>query len=157
IEVRDQGIARLGLWLRMPGRRGWNRSRRTHRLLCLLLRFIVQRSDVTRHFQAGQQLSVTRIAAHCCFFVQAVLSVGEKLDHCLASSSRIACSLSRQFLFSTAMLGSRNETPPCCAIPSQTCSTSSDGTLSTTGMTRLAPRSSAGGNIMAKLRHPIDC
>ena len=60
----------------------------------------------------------------------------------------MACSLSRQFFFSWAMAGSWNVTPPCRAIPSQTCSTLSTGTPSATGIMSCAPSASAAGKIM---------
>src|SRR4029079_1209210 len=79
---------------------------------------------------------------------QETLSGGEKLDHCLASSARTSISLSMQLFFSRATAGSRNVTPPCLAMPSQTCSTLRSGTLSATGSMSWAPSASAVGKIM---------
>ena len=62
--------------------------------------------DIARHFQTGEELGVARFSPMTDSFTQWVLSAGEKLGHCLTSSSRIASSLSRQFFFSWAIAGS---------------------------------------------------
>src|SRR5262249_46722534 len=124
----------------------------------LLLRFIVQRSDVTRHFQAGQQLSVTRIAAHCCFVRASGLVSGRKARPLLGElvADRVLAIEAIFLLHRDVGIAERDATllrdPLADLFHIQRWEL-----LSTTGMTRLAPRSSAGGNIMAKLRHPIDC
>src|SRR5581483_715380 len=65
---------------------------------------------------------------------------------------------SRQFFFSWAIAGSRNVTPPCLAMPSQTCSTFRFGTSSAraaTGEVNVSPINSALDKIMTALRLAI--
>src|SRR5258708_2388207 len=85
-------------------------------------------------------------------FVQWTLSEALKLDHCLTSSSRMPCSLSRQSFFSWATAESWKVTPPCWAMPVQTCSTLRVGTLSTTGIMSCAPSARILGRIIVVLR-----